>query len=507
MKNEAMEERISRLSADYIYQQAVGSLLLTLMSAMEDAQKGTAGLPYEVPEDALRIKKKTQEYLLELKDLLDGSAEARMAAFEDCAALKVQLIGIYEAVYSYLSQWNVIFTLVRDQVSLRKYKEEHLTEKQIEWSLFFADCHAFIEEQETPENKAAAIGQLLKCIPLRVARERYYEEIQGILENAFAEESREAMEAAFHAFLSFCAPQENPDYGKYFPEIAQWIGQKRMVLPHNLSDDELAELYQELADFLDKMREMEEYFSCIFHDINSLLLLLYLTYSFGELTEGSAAYADLYHAVCEFLRDELTLTEKAAYLDTLMEQLEIAVEPVIDKANAIGREEYELLQKAGSFEGFSGETTKLLLTEDFIRSCYFAELEDAVFTPSLPDGLAPVEEGERKALIQAFLTKIRNSLDTLPVQTRKIFMQNLLGSLPAKYTAEETIERLMEAVDTCITEEQKALIVDKVGAVFEISGYHSITDVDEEEFGDMHGHHHHDCGCGHEHHDHEHHHH
>ena len=180
---------------------------------------------------------------------------------------------------------------------------------------------------------------------------------------------------------------------------------------------------------------------------------------------------------------------------------------MIDKANAIGREEYELLQKAGSFEGFSEETTKLLLTEDFIRSCYFAELEDAVFTPSLPDGLTPVEEGERKALIQAFLTKIRNSLDTLPVQTRKIFMQNLLGSLPTKYTAEETIERLMEAVDTCITEEQKALIVDKVGAVFEISGYHSITDVDEEEFGDMHGHHHHDCGCGHEHHDHDHHHH
>ena len=85
MKNEAMEERISRLSADYIYQQAVGSLLLTLMSAVEDAQKGTAGLPYEVPEDALRIKKKTQEYLLELKDLLDGSAEARRKQRPCCA--------------------------------------------------------------------------------------------------------------------------------------------------------------------------------------------------------------------------------------------------------------------------------------------------------------------------------------------------------------------------------------------------------------------------------------
>ena len=37
MSNIALEEKIRNLSADYIYQQAVGSLLLLLMSAMEDA--------------------------------------------------------------------------------------------------------------------------------------------------------------------------------------------------------------------------------------------------------------------------------------------------------------------------------------------------------------------------------------------------------------------------------------------------------------------------------------
>lgn len=505
MANKVIEEKISALSADYIYQQAVGSLLLMLMSAMEDVQKGAGSLPYEVPEEILGVKKKTQDFLLKLENLLDGDAEARMAAFEDCAALKKQLMGIYEAVYSYFPQWNAVFTLVKDQVSIRKYKEEHLSEKQIEWSLFFADCRAFIEEQETPAKKGNAICMLLKCIPLRMARERYYEEIRTILERASAGESREAMEASFRAFVAFCAPQANPGYGEYFPEIAQWLGQKSMLLPHNLSDDELAGLYQEMMDFMDKMREMGEYFSCIFHDINSLLLLFYLTYSFGELTEGSAAYADLYHTVCAFLRDELTLTEKAAYLDTLTDQLENAVEPVIDKANDIGRKEYELLQEAGSFEGFSEDTKKLLLTEDFIRNCYFAELEDEVFVSGLPDGLPPASDEERKALIDGFLVKIRSSLDTLPVQTRKIFMQNLLGSLPPIYTAEETIERLMEAVDTCITEEQKALIVDKVGAVFEGCGFHSIADIDEDMLEeDMH--HHHGCGCGHDH-DHHHHHH
>ena len=45
MSNIALEEKIRNLSADYIYQQAVGSLLLLLMSAMEDAEKGVTALP------------------------------------------------------------------------------------------------------------------------------------------------------------------------------------------------------------------------------------------------------------------------------------------------------------------------------------------------------------------------------------------------------------------------------------------------------------------------------
>ena len=48
MSNIALEEKIRNLSADYIYQQAVGSLLLLLMSAMEDAEKGVTALPYEI---------------------------------------------------------------------------------------------------------------------------------------------------------------------------------------------------------------------------------------------------------------------------------------------------------------------------------------------------------------------------------------------------------------------------------------------------------------------------
>ena len=52
-----------------------------------------------------------------------------------------------------------------------------------------------------------------------------------------------------------------------------------MVLPHKLSDEELANFYEELKETFEALEQIEEYFSCILHDINSLILLFYLTYS------------------------------------------------------------------------------------------------------------------------------------------------------------------------------------------------------------------------------------
>ena len=110
MSNIALEEKIRNLSADYIYQQAVGSLLLLLMSAMEDAEKGVTALPYEIPADVQEIKEEIQAYLIRLEDLLESDAASRIVALEDCMELKKRLLSIYETIYSYFSQWNIIST-------------------------------------------------------------------------------------------------------------------------------------------------------------------------------------------------------------------------------------------------------------------------------------------------------------------------------------------------------------------------------------------------------------
>lgn len=490
MSTTALEEKIRNLSADYIHQEALCSMLLLLLSAMEDAEKGVTALPYEIPEDVRQIKEKVQSYLLRLEDLSDGDAAARAAALTDCMELKRRLLSIYETIYGYFSRWNIVSTLVSDQVALRKYKEEGVAQKQVEWPLFFADCHAFLESAENQLEQKDYIGQILKCVPLYMTRENYYDTLHASLEAALGEESKEMIAASLKAFQSFCYPEADPCYGKYFPELAEKIGQKLLVLPHKLTDEALAALFTELEETFETLGQIEEYFTCILHDINSLLILFYLNESFTELTEGDAAYADLYHTVCDFIGGRLTMTEKAAYLDTLMEQLEEAIEPSIDKAHEIGKKEYSLLEKAGTFTGFGEDTMKVLLTEDFVRGCYFNDLPDELFYFDIPADLPAATAEEKEALFVDFISKTSDYFNTLPAQTRRLAMQNLLYALPPQEGVAEALERVTAGIARAEAE-QKVLIVDKIGTVFHENDREPLI------YGDSGG-----CGCGHEHHHH-----
>lgn len=501
MSNHALEEKVKTLSSDYIYHQAVGSMLLLLMSQMEQEFKNESVLHLTIPEEIRQIEKKIRTYVLDLQEILDGEMENRTLALEECMGLKKELLDIYEIIYSYFSQWNILSAGISDQIALRKYKEDNLAAKQVDYSLFFGDCHAFLESASTVLEQKKYMGQLLKCIPLFVTRDKFYDTVLQSLELAFTGESTELIEASLRAFEGFSCPRNNPKYGVYFSEIADWIGAKGMLLPHKMSDDELADTYDDFNTTFELLQDIEEYFSCILHDINSLILLFYLSYTFTDLTGADVTHSDLYHAVCEYISGEWNKTEKGALEDTLNEQLEDATEKVIDASTAIGKKEYNLLQKIDSFDVFTEDTQKLLLTEEFIRNCFFGNLNDELFRFDIPDTLPMATTEEKNALFGNFITTTKNSFETLPVQTRKIAMQTLASALPSVYQVQDFMNLIMDSIDQVSTDEQRILIVDKVGTVFADCGYESIPS------NAQHDHHHthehgHDCGCGHDHHDH-----
>ena len=506
MSNLQLEENIRNLSADYIYQESVSSLLLLLLSAVEDESRQKPLFASEVHEDILEIKKAIRRFIVQLETLLDTDTDERLTELEKCLALKKKLLQQYETIYGYFSLWNVFSTALGNETALRKYKKEGIGSEKLQWEVFFADCHDFLHNADTVLDQKKYIGQLLKCIPLKMARERYFDLVRESLELAFNGESKEYIEASLRAFEGFLAPEHVDGYGRYFPEIAKWLSSKNSLTPSALTDELLEQEFDEFQEVFQTLTDIEDYFNCIFSDINALILLLSLTYSFDDLTQEDVAYSDLYHAVSEIINGEVHEAEKEAILDAAIETLNTAIESIIDKANHIGKKELSIMEKVGDFSGLSEDTKKVLLTEDFVRTCFYAELNNELFRFGLSEDLPEADESFKAAAFEGFISNVRNYIGTLPVVLRRVCQEMLLGALPPALSVQEAMAMMQDAVNGAVSVEEKILILDKAGLVFQDNHFKSRFDEEphscshDHSHSHIHGHHHgHDCSCGHHH--------
>ena len=507
MNRAAVEKKLCDLGAEYVYEQAVGSLLLLLMSVMEDQEKGEQSLPYAIHADILENKQKIRQYILQLRDILEDTDESRReAAMQECMAQKQKLMQMYECIRCYMEQKQVLTVLAEDEMALRKYREENINTHDLDWSLFFADCHSFLESAESPMQQREYMGDLLRALPMRMARQKYYDLIAQNLKTAFQGESKAEIEKGLQMFYGICCPKAIATYGKYFPEVAQWLGEKQMVLPHKMSDETLASYLEELSFMEDSIAEIREYFSCILHDWNSLILLFFLTFGFADLTERDSNYADLYETVCEYLDHTLSDVEQEAYQEELFERLEQAIEPNIDRANAIRKEQHSYMKQIKDPMTLEEDTKKILVTQSLIEEYFFGDLEDE-WQKQDDSQEEPATQQEINQTVETFIEQMRAHLETLPTQNRKLIMQLILGVIPPAYSVEEFMDMVQEAIDLTVGEEQKALIVNKIGTVFDNSDYTPIVSDphhhhDGCDCGHEHHHHHDGCDCGHEHHHH-----
>lgn len=487
---EYIESKIKKYSTDYIYYEAVGSFLLLLFSSVEEITE--IPLAYKIPQEVLEIRKKISNYVLNLEDLLVKDNENLQRALEDCIDLKKKITAFYGNIYRYYANWNITSSGINDEVAIRKYREENVSSKKIEFDLFYTDCIEFLTSAQDITQQKSYMGQLLKCIPFHMTRNKYYDFIYDCLHLAFKEESEQAIKLSLDTFQQAIAPEAFPEYGKYFPEIAQWLSEKKELKPSLLSDEELEEEYSDFNSVFESLTKIEDIFSAIFNDLNSLIILFYLGFSFEELTEKNFIYTDLYHSVCELLSKEVEDAEITTFAERIRTLLEENIEPVIDQANFANKEEYRLLEKISDFKTLSPDTTKTLASETFVRANYYADINEELFNFNFDSDLPPASDTYKKEKFDEFITFIKNYFSPLPMQFRKISMQMLLCSLPPAYSIDDILELIRNAIEEAPSFEHKVLIIDKIGMVFTDNGF-SYKTGEEKEID-------HHCDCGHEHH-------
>ena len=236
------EEKLVSLSEKYIFNETVASLLLLLNSALEQKSEGrNFEENYNVSEDLKEIRRKIKNYILSMDTvLLDG--EVRKNALEECIKMKKQLVSIYKIIYRYFAKLNVVATMVSDEVAVRKYKEDNnVKDKKIELSLFYRDCVEFLQSSESENELMHHIGELFECVPLKMTREKYFAIMEKSLSEAFKDASKGEIEFSLEFFANTCAPEFSEGYGKYFPEIADFLKERSALKLSELSDEELSE--------------------------------------------------------------------------------------------------------------------------------------------------------------------------------------------------------------------------------------------------------------------------
>ena len=504
MVSPEIEKKLSDLSSDYIYNEGLGNIILLAISAADRKMGEGASIPYEIPAEIADIRNKADKYITELEDILNGDGD-RFKALEEIGELKKKLTGFYKNIYDYYSEWNMLSASVNDETAIRKYKEEHLGLKKVEYDMFYTDCINFLTGSENISELRKYTAQLLKCMPMRMARAKFFDIVLRSLRAAFDGESEDCIRKSLEAFKRGCVPSSAEGYGKIFPEIAQWIESKKETAPALLDDEKLAAEYEDFGFMLDSLQKIEDYFTEIYDDLNSLIIVLYLNFTFDELTEQSPVYSDLFHAVVDIMTGETPQDEAEALVETLKSKLEEAFEPIIDKINDINDKEISLIDKIGTMSALSEDTQKSISAEGFIRGIYYSNINDEIFDFDIDPDSPTATKDFAEEQYASFISFMQDYYKDLPMHIRKSNMLMLLGSIPVSMDIPDTMDYVKSSVENCIDVEQRLLIIDKAGEVFISNGFSYQGENDDDECG-CHDHHHghgHDCGC-HDHHDHDH---
>lgn len=496
MVSPEIEKKLSGLSADYIYNEGLGNLILLAISVVDRKTGGSAAVPFDIPECLTDIRNRADRYITRLEDILN-EGEGRFEALDDIMGMKQEIVTLYKSIYDYYSEWNTLALAFNDETAIRKYKEERLAHKKVEFDMYYTDCINFLTSSENISELRKYTAQLLKCMPMRMARARFFDIVLRSLRAAFDGESEDCIRKSLAAFKRGCAPSLEDGYGKIFSEVAEWLDSKRELVPAHLGDEELAAEYDDFNLMLDTIQNIEDYFTEIYDDLNSLIIVLYLSFTFDELTEGAVAYADLFRAVVDIMTGETPADEAETLLDTLKEQLEEVFEPIIDKINEINDREIQLIDKIGTMSSLSEETQKSISAEGFIRGIYYSNINDEIFDFDIDEKSPAASKEFCEKAFADFINYIQDYYKTLPSHVRKSNMLMLLGSVPVSMDIPDTMDYIKSSVENCIDVEQKLLIIDKSGMVFTSNGF-SYAQEDEED-----GHNHHDCGCHDHHHDHD----
>jgi len=390
--------------------------------------------------------------------VLKYDKDKKEALMSKLLSYKNILIDRFLIVYGYNSELATIFTELNNQehvAQIRKNKPINLYNDNI-----INDCINFIYNDNTESLIQEKIRKLLKFLPIRLTKNKFYEYIElSIKQNNFDEN-------ILFNYTNLIKRVFNPsvfeDYN-YYKIISTKLDEYKKIDFTNYSLNELDIIGNELNEFNINVFFINNIIVSLFNYINSLELLLILKNTdLNLITSYNFSYNDLYKKTCEFLDKEKDHDFDFFY-DTLSDLFQKNMTTHVQKYEKSVQKINELLE---NYDTLSDEIKKSIYFERTIRT----QLEITIIDYIIYDHPNNTDY-TYKEIIDDLILFFENNINEMSNYRRKLSMQKILSFLTPFWGKEEFIDYLKSSINYINDEDIKTLTFYNIGYILNEYGY------------------------------------
>ena len=356
-------------------------------------------------EATYQIQEELKGYFLDLPRLISPHSTER----ENCASRLLNIREILEEKYrtliAYQRELTLLLTLKQNDPDFTaQYFEaiglSDITASEMDFTQLATDCTSFIFDGTSGKEKQKRAAQLLPYIPIKITRSNYVHYVEKSIKHIAILNQENSATYLVSILRQLFDGKLYSGYGKHFVDLKE-------SLEHLSTLEDTEELFEE-ANLLNETLEnclgmLESMFRMICTFSN---LIIFDKLEFNELTEMHVAFFNLYHSVKNIL---LESEDASLILASLPERME-----------EIQKELYENYKKV-SKEVVPGSLFALMQT-------YLNMNMQQLFGSSTAKHSAYSEEV--LAILQGFITELKEMLDQLPTLERKYRMQYFISQIP-----------------------------------------------------------------------------
>ena len=489
-KSRTQEEKLSNLYLEYIYSITRSGFYIVLLNRLEEVKdRPVLG---RLPEDIKKLYGAKNEYILNLKDILNDK-DARVKSFEELMELRSALTGFAEDIIAFVSLCSAPLEALEEEAILRRIRSaSDLMGVEPDYTSIYNDCTNLFHSVQTDDWENYVKCRLFSILPFKMAKLKFYDYLERALMRFAQNNTAPNIEKLFRVQKISLDPKGTVERSGYFREEAEEIERISRMNPAEMTDDEIAEALDGLTSKLEFLKDVLEASDEVYKNLGLLALIFCQGVDFEYITGNDGVVRDYYYLVAELGRPDMDDPITAEKFGNAMDGLLELFERSIDHARET-REKIAEAHKTTNMEGFSESFEKIQSFAGFAESIYYGNVEDAL-TDADYEARQEVTAEYAGAKINDYMDYVRGYTDGLSPKDRKKTMRKLLSALYIPMEKDEFLDYFVDTLKS-VGEGERNLTLSRLGEILDNEGVRYGGECSC-------GHHHEhdeDCSCGHHH--------